>query len=128
MHIDAAFFILGIIAAAMSSLLFGLIMMAIAISSFWVGLNDATEALFDFIWSLSDYPTTIYPMFLQTALVLVMPVFFAQTFPAMMASGGLSIAGAASLFALMALLTVAWWLIVGLAWRYGLRRYSSYGG
>ncbi len=128
LSVDTLFFAFGLFIAALSAFLFGLMVAVVAMTTFWLGPHDAVEAFFDILWSLADYPVTIYPVFLQTILVLIFPLFFTQTLPSMVALGVLSIEAIFGMLLIFALLIFIWTMVVKVVWKLGLRRYSSYGG
>lgn len=93
--------------------------------SFWIGRSRAIDELTDSLYSLTQYPHTIFPRWIRAVLATVLPFAFASTWPGMASVG---MGRAVEWLALSLIVTGCWVFAQDRVWKAGLKRYDSFGG
>ncbi|MGQ9775041.1 ABC-2 family transporter protein [Chloroflexus sp.] len=93
----------------------------LATTSFWVIQIESLINLFEGMFAVGRWPTSIYPGWLRALLTFLVPVAFAVTVPAEVLAARLN----SSTLALAVGVSFTLFLPAHLLWRWGVRRYSG---
>lgn len=102
--------------------------MAVECTAFWFGRVEAAHGLFELLWDVGSYPTTIFPGGLQFVLMIIVPIFFLQTYPTLFTTQVMGWDSILSYLTLSIATLLSWYLIFLKLWRKGLKRYEATGG
>ncbi|MBA2469506.1 MAG: ABC-2 family transporter protein [Chloroflexia bacterium] len=93
---------------------------ALASLTFWAPAFQP-EVLYMAVWQLGRYPVSIYRQPVRAALTYILPMALVSTLPAQALTQGVNVGA----FALAASASLAMVVVANLAWRGGVRRYTS---
>jgi ABC-2 type transport system permease protein len=126
--LDVLSFIIALLFNFVAVFVYSLIQMSTSTASFWFGKISAIDELSDSLAMLVNYPHTIFPFFIRIFMITLLPFGYASTVPAFVTLK-LKYIGTFSALAIGAAFTIILWVtIFKILWKFGIKKYNSYGG